>query len=90
MPNVETPSSPEDATLVSVPIPALVAVLVALEKHKGSELTEDEVLTARDKAVCMQMPFSVARRMEQARGYADIEPEDAWAEWQRFRHAREP
>lgn len=89
VPDVDAPSFPEDGTLVSVPIPALVAVLVALERRKGSELTEDEVLAARDKAVRMQMPLSVAQRMEQARGYADINPEDVWTEWQRFRHARE-
>ena len=89
MTSVDPSSPPEDDALVPVPIPPLVAILAALEERKGAALTEDEVLSARDDAVCMQMSRAVARQMERARGYADIDPTDVWAAWQRFRHRPE-
>ncbi|MGY4495285.1 hypothetical protein [Pseudomonas sp. TE3610] len=68
-------------------VPALVAVLTAAEKHKGSALTESEVCDLRDKGACIRLPASVARDMESARGYPDIVAEDCWQEWQRVRQA---
>ena len=60
-----------DGPLIPVPIPALSALLFNLQKQKGSPLTEAEVLEIRDKAVCM----------EEKRGYADIDPQHAWEDW---------
>ena len=74
-----------DEKLVPVPIPALVAVLLNLERQKGRPLTEAEVCEVRDKAACMMMPLSVRDRIAERRGYADIDPEHAWAEWQAIR-----
>lgn len=74
-----------DDELVPVPIPALVALLLSLERQKGRPLTESEVWDARDRAVSMMMPVSVRNKMAESRGYADIDPEDAWAEWQAIR-----
>lgn len=71
--------------LLIVPAPALVAVLLALEKSKGSPLTEVEVLEAKDKAACIVMRASVAAAMAQSRGYDDIDPEQAWLDWQAIR-----
>jgi hypothetical protein len=67
--------------LVPVPVPALVAVLLNKEKEKGSPLTEAEVLEIRDNAVCIMMPISVVAKMEESRGYPDIDPEHAWEHW---------
>lgn len=47
--------------LVPVPIPALGVLLLDLEKQKGAPLSEQEVLLARDKAVCMMLPLSKKR-----------------------------
>jgi hypothetical protein len=66
-------------------IPALVTLLHHLEATKGHALTEQEVLEARDKAVCMTMHFSDALALEESRGYRDIVAEKAWPEWQRVR-----
>ncbi len=63
-------------------VPALVAVLTAAEDRKGSPLTEAEVCNIRDQAVCITLPFSVARDMERERGYPDIVAENCWSEWQ--------
>lgn len=63
-------------------VPALIVMLNAAEEKKGSPLTEVEVDSIRDQAVCISLPFSVALEMERKRGYADIAPENCWNEWQ--------
>ena len=75
----------DDEPLVAVPFPPLVTLLKGLEKQKGAALTEEEVVAARDSAICMTMALSRARAMADARGYDDIDPENAWAEWQGVR-----
>jgi len=72
----------QDEELVPVPVPALVAVLLRAEQDKGLPLTEGEVNEIRDKAVCIMMPISVRDRMAESRGYADLDPEYAWTQWQ--------
>lgn len=71
--------------LVPVPIPALGVLLLNLEKQKGVPLTEAEVVGARGKAVCMMLPLSAKREMDEKRGYRDIDPENVWNEWQAFK-----
>ena len=75
----------EDEPIVAVPIPPLITILTALEDQKGAPLTEEEVLAARDGAVCMTMSASRARAMAKSRGYEDMNPENVWAEWIEFR-----
>ena len=70
-----------DQDLVIVPIPALVAVLRSLELGKGAPLTEEEVLEIRDDAACIALPPTVVARLAETRGYADIDPANAWEEW---------
>ena len=72
----------DDEELHVVPVPALVAVLLNKEREKGAPLTEGEVASIRDGASCIAMPSSAKRSVEQARGYVDIDPENAWVEWQ--------
>lgn len=76
-----TPREPEEQ-VVPVPIPALVAILLRAEKLKGTALTEDEVVRIRDDAVCMTMTLEMKWKLEEQRGYPDIDPEDAWNQWQ--------
>jgi len=71
--------------LLIVPIPSLVSSLLALETEKGSPLTEAEVLEARDKAPSVAMPAHALAAVTKDRGYDDIDPENAWAEWQAIR-----
>lgn len=63
-------------------IPALIVVLTHAEQQKGAPLTEAEVLEIRDNATCMMSPRSMAQAMAEKRGYADLDPENVWAEWQ--------
>lgn len=71
--------------MVIVPIPPLVTLLVHLEEQKGAPLTEEEVLKARDGAVCMTMRASHAAALAAKRGYDDIDLENVWNEWRQIR-----
>jgi Domain of unknown function (DUF4261) len=73
--------------LALVFIPALCPILMALERDSGRPLTQHEVEDTRDKAVCMAMQHRIAQQMERSRGYADLNPELAWEQWQLVRHA---
>lgn len=74
--------------LIPVFMPALVTLLTNLEKQKGAPLTEDEVLEVRDKGTCMMLRQSMVVKMAETRGYSDIDPGNAWAEWQAVRAQR--
>ena len=63
-------------------MPALVTVLLHMEQKKGAPLTEAEVLEIRDMAACIMMEPDDARKMAERRGYKDIDPENAWSDWQ--------
>ena len=86
-PSPEQPAS-FDEPLVLVPVPALVSVLQSLEYRKGAPLTEYEVWEAKQNAVCLAMPESHAVAFSEVRGYRDIDPDNAWAEWQAVRATR--
>lgn len=77
-------NEPEEA-LIPVPVPALVTVLLNKENEKGEPLTEQEVLSIRDNAACIMMPVSVIDKMEESRGYPDVDPENVWEHWQQAR-----
>jgi hypothetical protein len=70
---------------VLVFIPSLVAMLLREEELKGSALSKNEVLKIRDKSETMTVPLSVAKNMEEERGYTDIEAENCWIEWNDLR-----
>ena len=74
-----------DEPLVTVFIPALVAVLHHEETNKGEPLTQEEVIAIRDRAVCITMRYSQAQAVESKRGYPDVDPENVWDEWQAIR-----
>lgn len=71
--------------LIIYPVPSLVATLVNRERTKGSPLTEEEVLQIRDNLEAIAVPPDVARKMDESRGYLDINPENCWDEWQQAR-----
>ncbi len=76
-------SDPHDP-LMPVPIPALAALLMALEERKQRPLTRLEVIIARDHCHCVMLPLSQKRAMDEARGYADVDPENVWESWSQF------
>lgn len=78
-----------DEVLIPVFIPTLVSVLQSMETNKGSALTHQEVVQIRDKAACVMMKLSDAQKLAESRGYADIDPDFCWQQWEAFRAERE-
>jgi uncharacterized protein YegJ (DUF2314 family) len=81
-----------DDDLVPVFMPALIALLIHAEDDKAEPLTRDEVESIRDNASCKMAYADVVIRMEESRGYRDIDPENCWHDWQmtRRRMGRKP
>ena len=71
--------------LIPVFIPALGVTLVSAEDKKGQPLTKTEVLSIRDNAPCMMMKPADFEKLEQSRGYDDIDPDHCWYDWQMLR-----
>jgi hypothetical protein len=76
---------PSDEPIVIIPIPPLIDLLSYHEQQKGTPLTEAEVIQIAGEAICMTMRQSRAAAMAKSRGYADIDPANAWLEWQEVR-----
>ena len=70
--------------LAYVFMPTLHALLLALEQQEGP-LTKQQVESARNAGACIAMSPRDAQHVERARGYADLEPELAWEQWQLVR-----
>jgi hypothetical protein len=71
--------------LVPMFMPSLAALLLNSERTKGAPLTHQEVISVRDNGVCVMVPQSVARKMEESRGYRDVDPENCWEDWNALR-----
>jgi hypothetical protein len=69
-------------------IPALVAPLTAAEEKAGRRLHREEVERLTSEGICMMMTHADAKNLERSRGYADLEPELAWRQWQVLRESR--
>ena len=69
-------------------IPPLVALLTAAEKEAGRDLHREEVERVTSEGTCMLMTHADAQKLERSRGYADLEPELVWTQWQLLRESR--
>lgn len=67
---------------VLVIIPALVVLLVSAERSAKRPLSPPEVEAIVEKASAIAMDAADAAVLERKRGYADIEPQRAWEQWQ--------
>ena len=66
-------------------VPSLVALLMATERSRGRPLTQSEVEALVSSSTAIAMDPSDVLALERSRGYADIEPELAWEQWQLVR-----
>ena len=73
---------PTNGTLVPTIIPPLITMLLARERSRGNPLTRHEVEDLVSKSPAIMMEARNALAVERARGYADIEPQLAWEQWQ--------
>jgi len=78
---------PAGNDLVPTIMPSLVAMLQTKERSKGAPLTQREVAEIVAKSPAMMMKARDVLALERSRGYADIEPELAWEQWQIVRSA---
>ena len=77
------------AKLVPTIVPTLVSLLAAAERSSGRPLNRRELedLVSGSPAIAMDPRDALA--LERSRGYADIEPELAWEQWQIVRQSIE-
>ena len=71
--------------LVPIFMPALATMLTHAEEQKGEPLSYDEVMQVRDKANCIMVKRQDALRMQESRGYRDVDPGNCWHDWQQLR-----
>jgi len=57
-------------------------MLLAMEKKNGTPLIREQVIKICDEGTCIAMNHRDAINLEKKRGYADIDPEYAWEQWQ--------
>ncbi len=68
-------------------VPSLTELLMGAEGQRGGALNRDEVESILEHAAVIAMDHADARAMEVARGFADLEPERVWDQWQLVRLA---
>lgn len=66
-------------------VPSLAATLLDRERKKGSPLSRSEVIRIRDAAPTILVSPGALEELIKRRGYLDINPDDAWREWQQLR-----
>ena len=71
--------------LIRTYAPSLIETLLDHEKKKGAPLTEPEVLALRDSAPSDLLSEEDSEKAEKERGYADVDAETCWQEWQHVR-----
>jgi hypothetical protein len=73
--------------LIIIPVPSLIATLISGENRKGSPLTENEVNEIRNNCPSIAMTIDQYNKVSEARGYHDINPEQAWKQWSDYKLA---
>lgn len=76
---------PASEPMVIVPEPSLLNILVDMEKRKGAPLTIEEVFDARDNCEATVMPRYFKLYKDSERGYIDIDVDNPWDSWTRYR-----
>jgi hypothetical protein len=65
--------------------PSLAALLARAEELKGSPLTQEQVVRVRDVAQAVVTRADAAAVTAEQRGYAEVDPLNAWESWQAVR-----
>lgn len=75
--------------LVPVFVVPLLELLSLKERELGRPLIESEVLAIRSHAPCTMLRQSEAQSLASKRGSPDLDPENAWQQWQICRAQRQ-
>jgi hypothetical protein len=81
----ELSTKPNPKGLRIVHIPSLLSWLQRAERQKGSPLSPTEVERVCGMAPAIALQPEQVEAMEAERDYVDIDPRNAWTEWQRER-----
>jgi len=76
---------PNPENYVILFIPALVAILLSVERKSGGPLSQAQVEAVRDTASVVVSPPHAVKSVEEKRGYRDLDPREVWQEWQMAR-----
>jgi hypothetical protein len=76
--------------LVPVFIPSLASVFMRHELDEGRPLTENEVIAIRQGSIAVELSRSEALRLEDRRGYKDVDPARCWETWRNLRNKMKP
>ncbi len=82
---LESAARVQPKELVPVIMPSLAVVLANMESKQGRPLKPAEVSELVANSPCIAMKRADALTLEQSRGYADLEPDLAWEQWQLVR-----
>jgi hypothetical protein len=74
-----------DEKLFPVFMPSLLWRFRLAEEQSGSPLTSTEAKAIRDNAVGVLLPEPIALRLQQRRGFRDLDPDRFWTDWQQVR-----
>ncbi|MEN5015819.1 hypothetical protein ABEH87_05575 [Erwinia sp. Eh17-17] len=72
--------------MATIYIPSLMGLLSDAERQKGENLTREEVEALRDSVICVTIPDRIACALDPSQNFSDIDPDNCWEEWSRFRH----
>lgn len=65
-------------------IPSLLSVLIAAKEKKKAPLTDNEILSLRDKLPSIILPDPLIEELNKGRTYRDIDAIDCIAEWRNY------
>lgn len=75
----------ESKDLVKIFVPSLIVLLKNQENINRGALSEADVLDVVSKAIHMEMPRFMRDNLAAQRGFSDISPDNAWAEWNAYK-----
>jgi hypothetical protein len=71
--------------LIVVFMPSLYSWLSQAERVKGAALSSTEVTRIRDASPAIAVTAEQAKRLNADRGYADVDPQNAYGDWERMK-----
>jgi hypothetical protein len=66
-------------------MPSLLSRFREAEAESGSPLNSKQAEEIRESAVALLLPEPAALKLEERRGFRDLDPDSFWTEWQQIR-----
>jgi hypothetical protein len=75
----------KEKEVVRLYVPALIVLLENHENINRGSLTKSDVEEVVNKAIYMEVPPIIRENLAIKRGFTDVSPENAWAEWTEYK-----